>query len=102
MLYNDKTTLDTVWEHLDKALALQIPGRGLMAWPWQEGQTERHVESDTGKGIAESVFHLYALLPRGLEMLELAKYLKKDEAAVSTEGCEEMKKPSRDTWDGDW
>ncbi|NLN64004.1 MAG: glycosyl transferase, partial [Clostridiaceae bacterium] len=105
VLYNDKTTLDTVWEHLDKALCftntwkgphgLALAGRA----DWNDT-----LNLDTGKGIAESVFTSMLYCRAALEMLELAKYLKKDEAAVRYRGMyEEMKKAIQDTcWDGDW
>ncbi|MBP7175891.1 MAG: glycosyl transferase [Thermoclostridium sp.] len=105
VVYNDKTTQATVWEHLEKALVFTSTWKG----PHQLALAGRAdwndtLNLDTGKGIAESVFTSMLFCRSALEMIELAKYLNRTEDAERYQAMyEEMKAAIAKTcWDGEW
>jgi cellobiose phosphorylase len=105
VLYNDKKTGASVWEHLDQALEFTHKWKGphhiALAGRADWNDT---LNLDTGKGVAESAFTSMLFCRAALEMRELSDYLGKKEAGVKyTELSEQMKKALNDTcWDGEW
>jgi len=105
VVYNDKKTEGTVWEHLGKALdftntyrgphGLALAGRA----DWNDT-----LNLDIGNGIAESVFTSMLYCRSALEMIEMAEYLKKDEDASRFRAMyDDMKQAIENTcWDGEW
>ena len=103
--YNDKKTEANVWEHLDKALEftdiykgphnIALAGRA----DWNDT-----LNLDTGKGVAESVFTSMLFCKAAMEMVELSRYLKKQEDASKYSSMyEKMKNSINETcWDGEW
>ncbi|MDD2504639.1 MAG: glycosyl transferase, partial [Clostridia bacterium] len=103
--YNDKKTEANVWEHLDKALEftdiykgphnIALAGRA----DWNDT-----LNLDTGKGVAESVFTSMLFCKAAMEMVELSRYLKKQEdASKYSDMYEKMKNAINETcWDGEW
>lgn len=105
VLYNDKKTEATVWEHLDKALEFTNNYKG----PHNIALAGRADWNDTlnldiGKGIAESVFTSMLYCRAALEMIELSEHLSKVEAANKYKAMySEMKDAVNATcWDGEW
>ncbi len=105
VLYNDKKTAATVWEHLIKALDftdcwkgphnIALAGRA----DWNDT-----LNLDTGKGVAESVFTSMLFCRAAIEMTELAQYLgKKDDEVKFDSMLIQMKNAINETcWDGEW
>ena len=105
VLYNDKKTEATVWEHLDKALEFTYNYKGphniALAGRADWNDT---LNLDTGKGIAESVFTSMLYCKAALEMIELSGYLSKVEEVNKYKAMyDEMKDAINATcWDGEW
>ncbi len=105
VLYNDKKTSATVWEHLAKALEftdcwkgphnIALAGRA----DWNDT-----LNLDTGKGIAESVFTSMLFCRAAVEMMELSGYLGRKDDGVRFDGMYvQMKNAINETcWDGEW
>ncbi len=105
VLYNDKKTSATVWEHLAKALEftdcwkgphnIALAGRA----DWNDT-----LNLDTGKGIAESVFTSMLFCRAAVEMMELSEYLGRKDDEVRFDGMYvQMKNAINETcWDGEW
>lgn len=105
VLYNDKKTEATVWEHLDKALEFTDNNKGphniALAGRADWNDT---LNLDTGKGIAESVFTSMLYCRAALEMIELSGHLARTEE-IKKYGAmyDEMKNAINATcWDGEW
>ena len=105
VLYNDKETEGTVWEHLIRALEFTDKWKGphniALAGRADWNDT---LNLDTGKGIAESVFTSMLFCRAANEMAELAGYLGRDEdVAVFNDMFVRMKDAINETcWDGEW
>ena len=105
VLYNDKTILATVLEHLDMALNFTLNNRGpnniALAGRADWNDT---LNLDTGKGIAESVFTSMLFCRAALEMIELCEFLGKQELSEKYQKMfEEMKNAiNLSSWDGEW
>ncbi len=103
--YNDKKTVATVWEHLNKALEFTNNNKG----PHNIALAGRADWNDTlnldmGKGVAESVFTAMLFCRAAAEMVDLSRYLgrKEDETRFAHMG-EQMKKAINEScWDGEW
>jgi cellobiose phosphorylase len=105
VLYNDKKTEATVWEHLDKALEFTDSYKGphniALAGRADWNDT---LNLDTGKGIAESVFTSMLFCRAALEMTELSEHLSKKDAAGRYKAmyCEMKDAINETCWDGEW
>ena len=105
MVYNDKQTEATVWEHMVKAIEFtknhlgthKIPLAGRADW-------NDTLNLDMGKGVAESVFTAMLDCYVLLKMIELCNHLdKKAEAQQFTRLFNEMKEAiNNSSWDGEW
>lgn len=105
VMYNDKKTEATVWEHLVKALEFTDTWKG----PHNIALSGRAdwndtLNLDTGKGVAESVFTSMLFCRAANEMAELAAYLgRNEEAAKFSTMSEKMKNAVNEScWDGEW
>ncbi|QNU68222.1 glycosyl transferase [Ruminiclostridium herbifermentans] len=123
ILYNDKTTSETVMKHLDRALEFTYNNRGpnniALAGRADWNDT---LNLDLGNGVAESVFTSMLFCRAVLEMLELCEYLKnngfcsEDSAMYKEMSCEGVEPCSKfsdmyqemrnaineSSWDGEW
>jgi cellobiose phosphorylase len=105
VLYNDKKTAATVWEHLVKALEFTDNWKGphniALAGRADWNDT---LNLDTGKGIAESVFTSMLFCRAAIEMIELSDYLGRKDDGVRFNGMYiQMKNAINETcWDGEW
>ncbi len=105
VLYNDKKTTATVWEHLIKALEFTDKWKGphniALAGRADWNDT---LNLDTGKGVAESVFTSMLFCRAAIEMKELSSYLgRKDDGARFDDMYTRMKDAVNETcWDGEW
>ncbi len=105
VLFNDKRTTATVWEHLIKALEftdcwkgphnIALAGRA----DWNDS-----LNLDTGKGIAESVFTSMLFCRATTEMTELARHIGRKDNEITVNGMlVQMKNAINETcWDGEW
>ena len=105
VLYNDKTTSESVLKHLDMALEFTRNNRG----PHNIALAGRADWNDTlnldmGKGIAESVFTSMLYCRAALEMVELCDYMQNQELSKKYNSMfEEMKNAvNESSWDGEW
>jgi cellobiose phosphorylase len=105
VVYNDKTTSQTVMQHLDMALDFTNNNRGphniALAGRADWNDT---LNLDTGKGIAESVFTSMLYCRALKEMAEMFEYLGNKELVNRyTDMFEDMKNAINETcWDGEW
>lgn len=105
VLYNDKKTGATVWEHLDKALEFtdfyKGPHKIALAGRADWNDT---LNLDTGKGVAESVFTSMLFCRAALEMIEMSRYLgrKEDEAKYNAMFSSMKDAVNESCWDGEW
>ncbi|MGI6668618.1 MAG: GH36-type glycosyl hydrolase domain-containing protein [Acetivibrionales bacterium] len=105
VLYNDKKTKGTVWEHLDKALDFTNSNKGphgiALAGRADWNDT---LNLDMGKGIAESVFTSMLFCRAALEMAELSGFLGRKPDEAKYKGLYESMKEAINAscWDGEW
>lgn len=105
VLFNDKKTEATVWEHLEKALEFthNYKGPHNIALAGRSDWNDT-LNLDTGKGMAESVFTSMLYCRAAIEMTELSGHLSKVEEVNKYKAMyNEMKDAVNATcWDGEW